>query len=70
METINVKINGMSCGHCTNFVKTTVEELNGIKSCEVDLETANAQITYDATQIKPQAIKEAINDTHFEVAES
>ena len=66
-ETVTIQIKGMSCNHCTKFIETTINELDGIVSKEVNLEQANAVVQYDAQVIAQSAIVDAIKDTHFDV---
>jgi len=67
METIDIKIAGMTCQHCTNFVKMTVEELEGVASCVVNLDTATAHVRYETQKIQAGTIVKAVEETHFEV---
>ncbi len=67
METIDIKIAGMTCQHCTNFVKMTVEELEGVENCEVSLDEAKAHVQFDAQKIQAADIVKAVDETHFEV---
>jgi len=57
----------MTCEHCTNFVKTTVDELEGVTTCVVSLENNMATVSYDATKITENQIVEAVDETHFAV---
>jgi len=41
---VKLKVEGMSCGHCSAKVAKTLEELNGVKKAEVDLESQSASV--------------------------
>ena len=42
--TIQLKVDGMSCGHCVRAVKEALEGVDGVNSAEVDLDKGSAQI--------------------------
>ena len=69
MQKTIIKIQGMSCNHCTNFIKTTIEELDGIEACTVSLEDNAADVTFDSDKISEEQIKNAVRETHFELVE-
>lgn len=58
-------IQGMTCNHCTNFIKTTVEELPGIEEIEVSLKEGSAVVKFDENKVSDQEIINAVKDTHF-----
>lgn len=64
-EVLNVE--GMSCMHCVNAVKTSVGALPGISKVEVDLPAKKVAVTYDGDQVKLDKIKDAIEDAGYEV---
>ena len=59
-------VEGMSCGHCVNHVKTALEELNGVNSASVDLNSKTAVIEASG-EVDDAAIKAAIEDAGYEV---
>lgn len=63
-----IKIEGMSCGHCENRVKTALQAVNGIEIIRVsaadDLAEVNAT---DAEALKNA--KAAIEDAGYDVIE-
>ncbi len=67
-KTVHIQIEGMSCGHCANFIHRTLDELDGIVEKEVSLENAQASVQYDDSKITASAIVKAIDETHFKVA--
>jgi copper chaperone len=48
-----LKIDGMTCGHCTAAVKKALERVPGVAGAEVDLATGRARVagTADATML-------------------
>ncbi|GAB4132398.1 MAG: copper chaperone CopZ [Bacteroidia bacterium] len=62
-EKLNIKITGMTCGHCEKFVKSVITELNGVKSAEVSYSNGDAHVVIDNALIHAEQIVAAINDT-------
>lgn len=61
-----IYIEGMSCSHCVNRVKNTLEEINDVNNVEVNLEESIAilDLKHD---VKDKVVKEAIEDAGYEV---
>lgn len=59
----NIKIEGMTCGHCKKAVENILREENGVIQAEVDLEKAEANVTFDNSKTSLEALKKAINDS-------
>lgn len=59
-------VEGMSCGHCVNHVKTALEDLNGVTNVSVDLASKTAVVEADS-DIQDADIKFAIEDAGYEV---
>ena len=43
--TRNLKISGMSCGHCVSHVKSALEGIEGVSQADVSLENHEAEVT-------------------------
>lgn len=69
-KTIHIRVSGMSCGGCTNFVKNTIQNLDGVENTDVSLENAEATVVFNSQKIDAQRIIDALNETHFEVVSS
>lgn len=63
---VELKVLGMSCGHCVDKIEKFVGELDGIKSIDVDLKTEVVSIEAEES-VSIDSIKEAILDSGFEV---
>ncbi|WP_107928367.1 heavy-metal-associated domain-containing protein [Neisseria animaloris] len=68
METINIKIDGMTCGGCVKSVTKVLEALNGVTKAEVDLASSSAQVTFDPAKVQTAALIETIEDAGFDAA--
>lgn len=61
-------IEGMSCGHCVNHVKTALEELKEVTNVTVDLQGKNAVIELNQ-EVDHAVLKEAVEEAGYEVLE-
>ena len=68
METIVLKVSGMSCGGCVASVTKVLQELAGVTKAEVSLEKAEATVSYDAGKVGREQMAQAIDDAGFEAA--
>lgn len=61
-----IRIEGMSCGHCTARVTKALEALAGVSAVQVDLNTNTATIEADAS-VTDALLTEAIDDAGYDV---
>jgi copper chaperone len=66
METISLKVNGMTCQGCVRSVKNVLERVPGVSSAEVDLARGEARITFDPARATQAMLKVAIRDAGYE----
>ncbi len=66
-ESVTLKIEGMTCGGCTRFVDTTLQEIPGVLSSEVILESGTAKVVFNTERTDRSRIVDTINDTRFRV---
>ena len=64
MTTI-IKINGMSCGHCSMAVKKALGQIEGVETVEVNLEEKTATIS-STTSLDINILKEIIDDEGYD----
>lgn len=67
MENIVLKINGMKCTGCSQRVERALKSTEGIESASVNLETREANISYNKDLVTYDKICEVIVDLGFEV---
>lgn len=65
MQNIDLKVEGMSCGHCVNSVEGAVRNLGA--SAKVDLASKKVSVEFDESSVSLQAIKDAIEDQGYDV---
>lgn len=63
MEKAIIKVDGMSCGHCSSSVKYLIEELEGVESAEIRLADGEAVVSYDKATVDTQKIIDNINNS-------
>jgi copper chaperone len=69
MNTIQLSVTGMTCGGCVNSVRNVLAALPGVQSVEVTLNPGQALVVYDPARIAPAALKQAIIDAGFGMAD-
>lgn len=65
--TVEVKVVGMTCGHCVNAVTEEVSAVAGVDSVNVDLESGQITITSD-TSLDLDEVEAAIAEAGYSVA--
>ena len=66
-KTLTVGIEGMTCGSCVKLIEDTVGTVDGIVKISVSLEKKQATIEYNCSVLSSDHVKNAIEDTGFEV---
>jgi copper chaperone len=65
MTAKELKIEGMSCGHCVMAVK---KELNKLTDVVVeDVQIGSAKVKYDETKVTEKKIEDAIEEAGYKV---
>lgn len=59
-RTVVLHVSAMTCGTCPISVRHRALQLKGVHATAVDLDTATATVTYEDSEITPQAIAAAI----------
>lgn len=65
MAESTIKIEGMSCGHCTAAVKKALDGLDGVEAA--DVETGSASVRFDDTKVKQADLEGAIVSAGYKV---
>lgn len=68
MESIVLKVKGMSCGGCVTSVTNVLLGLPGVAKAEVSLEKGEAAVEYDAGRTTREQMAQAVADAGFEAA--
>ncbi len=67
MQTSSYTVTGMTCGHCVASVTKEVEEIPGIESVDVALETGAVTIT-SAEPVDRAAVQAAVEEAGYRLA--
>lgn len=68
METIDLKIEGMTCGGCVKSVTRVLTGLAGVASADVFLEEGRARVTFDPGKAGIDALKQVIERAGYKAA--
>jgi len=68
VETIILKVNGMSCGGCVASVTRVLRAVPGVETVAVALQPGTATVSFDPERTGPPALKRAVEDAGYEVA--
>ncbi|MBO7742597.1 heavy-metal-associated domain-containing protein [Paenibacillus sp. MWE-103] len=66
MQSVTLKVEGMSCNHCVQAVEGAVTKAGA--AGKVNLATGSVAVEYDDAKVSLAAIKEAIEDQGYDVA--
>ncbi|MBI5861523.1 MAG: heavy-metal-associated domain-containing protein [Rhodocyclales bacterium] len=66
METMTIKVGGMTCGGCVASVTRVLSALDGVKNVTVSLEQAQAVVVADTAKVGREQLVQAIEDAGFE----
>ncbi|UKS26766.1 copper chaperone CopZ [Paenibacillus sp. HWE-109] len=66
MQSVTLKVEGMSCGHCVNSVEGAVKKLGAVG--KVDLSAGSVTVEFDESKVSVDTIKEAIEEQGYDVA--
>jgi copper chaperone len=68
METVTIKVGGMTCGGCVASVQRVLQAIPGVARADVSLEKGEADVTYDPAQARPDALRAAVVAAGFDAA--
>ncbi len=62
METKTFTVSGMKCENCKVKVESAIKGLCGVSDAQVSLADKSVAVTYDAAQVQPEQMKEAVDN--------
>jgi copper chaperone len=65
METIQLNVTGMSCGHCKSAVQSALSRQRGVTAATVDLERGTARVEYDPAAVSPAQLTAAVAEEGY-----
>jgi copper chaperone len=69
METVAMKVEGMTCNGCVASVSRVLKALPGVTDAQVSLTPGRATVTFDPAKTNAQALRGAIEDAGYDVVE-
>ncbi len=67
MTKATLKIQGMTCNHCVTRVAKALKAVPGVKDAQVDLQKAEAEVTYDEAKVGRDKLSFAVVDAGYKV---
>lgn len=65
MDTVTLKLRGMSCASCANSVEDAIRSVPGVSECSVNFGAEQATVTYNAQKTDVDKIQQAISDAGY-----
>jgi copper chaperone len=66
LETVTLKVNGMTCQGCARSVTKALQAVTGVASAEVSLDRAEAKVSYNPREVSVERLKAAVDDAGYE----
>ena len=70
MQTDTLQISGMTCGGCVDVVTRALVAVDGVHNVNVSLENGQAIIDFDGNMTSIDALKQAVDEAGYNVAEN
>ena len=67
MSKTTLKIQGMTCNHCVMRVAKALKAVPGVQDAQVDLQKAEAIITYDESKVAQDKLSGAVTEAGYKV---
>jgi len=67
MSTKTLKIQGMTCNHCVMRVAKALKAVPGVQDAKVDLQKAEAAVTFDEAKVALEKLSAAVVDAGYKV---
>ena len=69
LETQTLSVQGMMCEACVGHVTKALAALDGVQAADVDLDAAQATVTYDPAKVQVSQMLAAVEDEGYEAME-
>lgn len=68
MESVSLKVGGMTCMGCVASVTRVLEAIQGVGKVEVSLADARARVEFDPGVASPEQLRTAVESAGFDAA--
>ncbi|MBW4690318.1 MAG: heavy metal translocating P-type ATPase [Lyngbya sp. HA4199-MV5] len=65
METVNLKLRGMSCAACANSIERAIRAVPGVSASSVNFGVEQGTVTYDPRKTTVEVIQNAVKDAGY-----
>lgn len=65
MATRKINVEGMSCGHCIQWLSEALMKIDGVRSAKVSLERKNVVVDYDGDEVSDDMMASAIEKAGY-----
>ena len=65
MTTSTLKVQGMTCNHCVMRVAKALKAVPGVQDAQVDLQKAQAVVTYDDSKVALEKLSAAVVEAGY-----
>jgi len=65
MTRMVIRIAGMSCGHCVNWLSQALRKVDGVTEVKVSLEGQQAEVIFDETCVASEMMADAIEKAGY-----
>jgi copper chaperone len=69
METINFKVQGMTCSGCAASVTRVLQAVSGVEQATVVLDRGSAEVKFDPARTNLAALKLAVQGAGYDLVE-
>ena len=66
MQSVTIKVKGMTCGGCVAAVERVLRALDGVGKVAVSLERGEASVEYAPERVQVSDLREAIEDAGYD----
>lgn len=66
MSTTTYTVQGMTCGHCVEAVRSEIAQIDGVTSVEVDLDSGAVVVASDA-ELDEGTVRAAVDEAGYEL---
>jgi copper chaperone len=70
MASVQLRVTGMTCGHCQQTVEDALKKVKGVYAVLVDLQEMTAEVDFDESRSTPEDLTAAVERVGYGVQES
>lgn len=67
METLVLKIGGMTCNHCKMKVEKALRTMDGVENVQVDLNTGQATVSFNSAKLRAEDLRTVVSEAGYEI---